>query len=185
MSEWILKLDAAGAPHRWINEERAVYYLSKGLVAWTMGDHTRTLHGGYNAKGERSMLEVSSIMAVRGRKTVRGSGTVPLEKRFLLRRDKNICAYCGDRFDDDDLQMEHIVPSSRGGPTSWNNVVTACGSCNLRKSNRTPEESGMPLLYVPYVPNRHEGLILANRRILSCQMAFLMSGVPRHSRLRQ
>ncbi len=79
--------------------------------------------------------------------------------------------------------MEHIVPLSRGGRHLWMNLVTACRGCNHRKGNRTPEQSGMTLLYVPYVPNRYEGFILKNRSILADQMAFLMASVPRHSRL--
>jgi hypothetical protein len=79
--------------------------------------------------------------------------------------------------------MEHVTPSSRGGSTVWQNVVSACRACNQRKGNRTPESAGMPLLYVPYVPNRHEAFILANRRIVADQMNFLLAGVPRHSRL--
>jgi 5-methylcytosine-specific restriction endonuclease McrA len=63
------------------------------------------------------------------------------------------------------------------------NVVTACRGCNVRKANRTPEEAKMPLIYAPYVPNRFEGFILRNRRILTDQMQFLLASVPRHSRL--
>ena len=62
-------------------------------------------------------------------------------------------------------------------------MVTACRSCNQRKGNRTPEQAGMPLLYLPYRPNRWEGMILRNRRILADQMEFLLAGVPTTSRL--
>ena len=51
------------------------------------------------------------------------------------------------------------------------------------KANRSPERAGMPLLYVPYVPNRHEHFILRNRRILADQMEYLLAGVPKTSRL--
>ena len=79
--------------------------------------------------------------------------------------------------------MEHIIPLSRGGRQSWMNLVTACRSCNTRKGSRTPQQAGMPLLYVPYVPNRHEHFILRNRRILADQMEFLMAHLPKSSRL--
>lgn len=55
-----------------------------------------------------------------------------------------------------DLQCEHIVPESRGGRWTWMNLVTACGVCNDRTADRTPEEAGMPLVYLPYVPSRFE-----------------------------
>jgi hypothetical protein len=61
--------------------------------------------------------------------------------------------------------------------------VTACRTCNELKSNRTPEEAGMKLLYVPYAPNRYEGMILANRHILADQMDYLLAHVPKNSRL--
>ena len=63
------------------------------------------------------------------------------------------------------------------------NVVTACRHCNGHKRNRLPEESGMELLYAPYVPNKAEYLILTNRRILADQMEFLRQHVAAHSRL--
>ena len=78
--------------------------------------------------------------------------------------------------------MEHIVPSSKGGATSWMNLVAACKACNNRKANRTPEAAGMKLHYVPYVPNRYEAFILSNRKILADQMEFLLQGVPKSSR---
>ena len=63
------------------------------------------------------------------------------------------------------------------------NLVTACGPCNGRKADRTPEEAGMPLVYLPYVPSLHEDMILRGRRILADQMDFLLASVPRSSRL--
>ncbi len=63
------------------------------------------------------------------------------------------------------------------------NVVTACRSCNERKGNRLLEEAHMQLLYAPYVPNRAEFLILANRRILVDQMEFLKQHVAAQSRV--
>jgi hypothetical protein len=83
------------------------------------------------------------------------------------------------------LTRDHVVPFSRGGRDVWMNVVTACRSCNERKSDRTPERAGMELVYLPYVPNRAEYLILTNRRILADQMEFLAQHVPAQSRLHQ
>jgi len=79
--------------------------------------------------------------------------------------------------------MEHIVPISKGGATSWMNLVAACKACNNRTANRTPEAAGMKLHYVPYVPNRYEAFILSNRKILADQMEFLLLGVPKSSRM--
>lgn len=62
------------------------------------------------------------------------------------------CAYCGVKFATSDLNLEHIIPRSRGGRTDWANVVTACIPCNLRKGNRLPEEANMKLLVKPTKP---------------------------------
>ena len=109
--------------------------------------------------------------------------TPGLTNPMLFARDRQVCAYCGGRFMYRDLSRDHIVPASRGGRDTWMNSVTACRSYNTRKGNRAPEQANMPLLYVPYVPNRHEHFILRNRRILADQMEYLLAGVPRTSRL--
>jgi hypothetical protein len=186
MQHSVLALDIGGTPHRWISEEKALYYYSKGLVAWEAGQSHTLYRGGTSAKtGGRSELVVNSIIAVKGKDFIsKHYDRVPaFAKEKLLLRDRNVCAYCGDVFHDRLLDAEHIFPKSRGGPMTWMNLVTACKACNGRKANRTPEEANMPLLYVPYIPNRHEDFILRNRKILADQMEFLMLGVPKHSRL--
>ena len=68
----------------------------------------------------------------------------PAFTRFnVFLRDRFHCQYCGDRFRTEDLTFDHVVPRSRGGRTTWTNIVTACQSCNLEKGSRLPGESGM------------------------------------------
>ena len=74
------------------------------------------------------------------------------------------------------------MPISRGGRALWQNVVSACIACNVRKGSRTPGEAGMPLLAIPYRPSWVEHLILSNRNILADQMEFLRSHLPRRQR---
>ncbi|MDE2461341.1 MAG: HNH endonuclease, partial [Gammaproteobacteria bacterium] len=74
-------------------------------------------------------------------------------------------------------------PLSRGGTDTWNNVVAACKRCNNHKAGRTPEESGMQLLAVPFTPNHAEYIFLKGRRILADQMEFLLAHFPRTSPL--
>jgi 5-methylcytosine-specific restriction endonuclease McrA len=76
---------------------------------------------------------------------------VPLTKKNLLLRDDYTCGYCGAR-GDSKMTVDHIVPSSRGGPSDWLNLVACCMPCNQRKRDRLPEEARMPLLRKPYVP---------------------------------
>lgn len=183
----ILQLDQAGNPQCWIDYEKASYYACKGLIAWTTNAEDFTLHGGINAaSGVQSKLTLETIIAVKGKVTGRQieiMNKVPLTNRTLFRRDRHVCAYCGNDFNASNLSRDHIMPTSRGGKNIWMNVVTSCHSCNKFKDDKTPEEAYMPLLFCPYIPNRAEYLILSNRKILSDQMEFLMARVPRESRL--
>ena len=76
--------------------------------------------------------------------------TVPLSRRTLLNRDNHTCQFCGST--EGPLTIDHILPRSRGGITSWENCVAACLRCNHRKGNKTPEEAHMRLHSVPRRP---------------------------------
>ena len=69
---------------------------------------------------------------------------LPLTRRNLFHRDGHRCQYCGASAQR--LSVDHVVPRSRGGLDTWENVTTACLPCNVRKGNRTPREAAMPLL---------------------------------------
>jgi len=186
MSQQVLALDSAGSPSRWITPKEAALYYVKDLVGWSLGEHEFVLRGGTCAvTGEQSRIVTASIISIKGRDfMVRSYDRVPtLTKEKLLQRDRNMCAYCGGVFNPRKLELEHIHPESRGGAWSWMNLVAACRYCNSRKGARTPEEAGMKLLYVPYVPSRHEDVLMSNRHILADQMEFLRLGLPKHSRL--
>jgi 5-methylcytosine-specific restriction endonuclease McrA len=75
---------------------------------------------------------------------------VLLNRNNLFKRDKYTCQYCGS---EKDLTLDHVVPKSKGGKTSWKNLITACHRCNTIKGNKTPEEAGMPLATYPFKPN--------------------------------
>ncbi len=75
---------------------------------------------------------------------------IPLTRRNILHRDGHSCQYCG--YMGDELTLDHILPRSRGGGDSWENIVTACVRCNVRKGNRTPREANMPLNLTPRRP---------------------------------
>ncbi|MEM6447857.1 MAG: HNH endonuclease [Cyanobacteria bacterium J06642_2] len=82
-----------------------------------------------------------------------------VNRRSVLKRDSYTCQYCGRT---SRLTIDHVIPRSRGGVHSWENVVAACEPCNNRKSNRTPEEAGMPLAYPPKAPI-HPAVAFAQR----------------------
>lgn len=74
---------------------------------------------------------------------------VVLSRHNIFKRDSNSCTYCGSR---KDLTLDHVLPKSRGGQTSWTNLTTACRRCNTQKGNQTPEEARMPLKIKPFRP---------------------------------
>lgn len=172
----ILRLDVSGFPVGWIPWQEAVCLYVKDLVAWETGEHHFTIQGGYSRlSGERSFIQINSIIAVRNSRYYHGphKHTPHLTNRELFRRDRNMCMYCGHSFTDGDLTRDHVIPRSQGGMDRWTNVVAACRRCNTHKGGRTPEQSGKPLLAIPFVPNTAEYLALKNRRILGDQMEFL------------
>ena len=77
---------------------------------------------------------------------------VKFTRHNIFERDKNTCQYCGKVFDRRDLNLDHVIPRQRGGPTNWENIVCSCIPCNTRKRNRTPREAGMRLLKEPRKP---------------------------------
>ena len=181
----MLKLSAQGLPQSWISLEQAVLHYAADQVRWEAGARVAVFRGGHNAlTGEQSIVAVNSIIGTKGVPGINPFDLKPgLTNAKLFARDRNICAYCGDHYVEDELTREHIQPTSRGGLDSWMNCITACRGCNGRKANRTPEEARMSLLYLPYVPSLHEDMILRGRRILADQMEFLLASVPRSSRL--
>lgn len=88
-----------------------------------------------------------------------------LNKHNLYVRDDYTCQYCGrhvSTFNDDEcLTKDHIIPRDRGGRNTWENLVTACSTCNMRKANRTPKEARMDLLSKPHQPKQAK---LAHKR---------------------
>ena len=78
--------------------------------------------------------------------------SLPLTRRTVLARDHYTCQYCGKQPARKDLTVDHILPRSRGGYITWENVVAACQRCNGRKGNRTPEEANMRLQSAPSQP---------------------------------
>ncbi|GMW02037.1 MAG: HNH endonuclease [Candidatus Hydrogenedentota bacterium] len=84
------------------------------------------------------------------------NGFIRHEVRFsrqgIFERDHHMCQYCGKHFSRSQLTIDHVLPQSRGGGDSWENLVLACLPCNVRKGNRTPDEANMPLLHQPAKP---------------------------------
>ena len=89
---------------------------------------------------------------------------VPFTRKNLFRRDSCTCQYCGARPGSSEISIDHVVPLSRGGQSSWTNCALACLPCNKRKANRTPAEAGLRLLAEPRRPQWSPLLTIADQR---------------------
>ena len=96
-------------------------------------------------------LRVPRVLHLRRYERIRRV-VVRLTRRNLMLRDGHQCQYCARRPAVRDLNIDHVMPRSRGGPDTWENLVTACRACNVRKGRKTPEEAGMRLLRAPTAP---------------------------------
>jgi 5-methylcytosine-specific restriction endonuclease McrA len=81
------------------------------------------------------------------------STAVTFSRRNVARRDHQTCQYCGAQPGWESITVDHVVPRSRGGTSSWTNCVAACVACNARKADRTPEQAGMKLRRRPARPD--------------------------------
>ncbi|MCE5232861.1 MAG: HNH endonuclease [Mizugakiibacter sp.] len=180
----VLSLDSAGRILDWMSWQDAVCLYVRGAVAWTLGDPCLTIHGGTSRNtGLQSTLQLHPIVASTGHCREHALDPSPaLTNAALFARDRHVCLYCGSHYARGELTRDHVVPLSRGGRDLWENVVTACLACNIRKGGRTPQQANMPLLAVPYRPSWVEHLILSNRNILVDQMEFLVNHLPRDRR---
>jgi len=80
--------------------------------------------------------------------------TVKFNRRNIFARDHNQCQYCGRKFPMSELSLDHVIPRSQGGLTTWENIVCACVDCNVRKGGRTPKQAHMTLYRKPEKPKR-------------------------------
>jgi 5-methylcytosine-specific restriction endonuclease McrA len=85
---------------------------------------------------------------------------VKFNRRNIYARDGNRCQYCGKRYSTTELSLDHVVPRSMGGKTTWENIVCACLQCNIRKGGRTPEMAGMHLIAPARKPRRNPVLTI-------------------------
>ena len=99
-------------------------------------------------------MRVPSVIAL---KTYIRLSRRPAFTRFnVFLRDRFVCQYCGSALPASELTFDHVIPRSRGGRTTWKNVVTACTECNLKKGNKLPRESGLRLKRKPVEPDIYQ-----------------------------
>ncbi len=180
MNAKVLRLNKAGTPIAWLNWQETATLVAKNQVIWSLGEVLTTVYGGVNKQGQRSKLELPSIVACDGK--IEDKAFVPgLTNQLLFARDQCVCLYCGQPFPTSELSRDHVIPRSKGGKDIWTNCVTACRRCNNRKGNKTLDQAGMELLAIPFVPNRYEFFFLSNHNVLADQMDFLKTRFSKNS----
>ncbi|KAB2884158.1 MAG: HNH endonuclease [Albidovulum sp.] len=102
-------------------------------------------------RSQRAAIRIPSVVVLKD--YVKPQKRVAFTRFNLFLRDEFCCQYCGSK---GDLTFDHVVPRSRGGVTSWDNVVAACSPCNLRKANRSLKQSGLSLRRPPHQPSAEE-----------------------------
>ncbi|MEX0774130.1 MAG: HNH endonuclease [Phycisphaeraceae bacterium] len=99
---------------------------------------------------------------------------VKLNRRNIFARDHNTCQFCGHGFPTSELSLDHVLPRSQGGTSSWLNLVCCCVKCNAKKGGRTPEQAHMHLIRKPFKPRRNPAITLRlGSDKYACWQAFL------------
>jgi 5-methylcytosine-specific restriction endonuclease McrA len=150
----VLVLNATYEPLSVISVQRAIVLLLKEKAELIEATEQR-LHAAYT--DVPVPLVIRLVYYVRIPRPVHLAPT----RRSIMLRDNYTCQYCGSVPGKGHLTLDHIIPRSRGGDTSWDNVVAACRPCNVRKGNRTPDEAHMALERRPGRPNYMVFLLLA------------------------
>jgi 5-methylcytosine-specific restriction endonuclease McrA len=133
----VLVLNASYEPIHVCVARRALILLIKGVAA-TEENSAHHVHS-----PSRAVAVPSVIRLLEYRRIPRQ--TRALSRKNILVRDRHTCQYCGRAFSAGELTLDHVMPRSRGGNSSWENLVASCRKCNNRKGDRLPEEAGMAL----------------------------------------
>lgn len=141
----VLVLNASYEPLNIVSVKRAIVLLLKEKAELVEAAQAKI-------RAERLHMDVPLVIRLVTFVPIPRRLPLPLSRRTVLARDMYTCQYCGTQPGRTELTIDHVVPRSRGGGTNWENVVAACGPCNRRKGNRTPEEAAMRLLTMPGRP---------------------------------
>ena len=139
----VLILNASYEPLHVCSVKRAITLLMQEVAE-------RVLDGDRVLRTPRLVVPVPSVIRLRRYVRRPHRQRVAFNRKNVFRRDDHSCQYCGVRAHD--LTLDHVLPRSRGGPTTWENVVACCRRCNASKRDRTPDEAHMALRRPPRAP---------------------------------
>jgi 5-methylcytosine-specific restriction endonuclease McrA len=137
----VLVLNASYEPINVCAARRAVILVLKGIASV----EERSLHDLHAA---RLRFPVPSVIRLLEYRRIPHQ-TRALSRKNILMRDRYTCQYCARTGTSAELTLDHVIPRSRSGESSWENLVACCHPCNNRKGNRTPEEASMKLARAP------------------------------------
>lgn len=168
LEEQVLVLNKRWMPLRTVTVQEAIGLVAKGsamilepdtyvqhhLVSWNDVSKAKA------ALGPRAVIRSSYLTLVQPEVIIlskyenQGASSVVFSRRNLFKRDKYTCQYCGSQpRDHSALTVDHLIPRSKGGKSTWDNTVLACVDCNKRKADKTPEQAGMKLRRIPKKPS--------------------------------
>ncbi|HLJ48716.1 MAG TPA: HNH endonuclease [Bryobacteraceae bacterium] len=137
----VLVLNASYEPINVCAARRALVLVLKGVASAEELSH----HFVHSARQQTPMPSVIRLLEYRRIP----HQTRALSRKNILMRDRYTCQYCHRTLPSAELTLDHVVPRSRAGETTWENLVACCHPCNNRKGSRTPEEAGMKLARAP------------------------------------
>jgi len=143
----VLVLNASYEPINVCAARRAIILVLKG-VAMTEEVNGHFLHAARMAMRLPSVIRLLEYRRIPHQ-------TRALSRKNILLRDRSTCQYCSEIMPAGELTLDHVIPRSRGGLSTWENLVACCHPCNRRKSNQLPHEAGMKLLREPRAFNLH------------------------------
>jgi len=124
--------------------------IRRGVVLVQNQTADAVVEGGDYLRTPSRRVSIPSVIRLK-RMIRRPFKRLSLSRQNVFKRDGYTCQYCGSR--EKVLTIDHVLPRSRGGQDTWENLVTACHDCNTRKGDRTPSEAGMSLMRQPRPPN--------------------------------
>jgi 5-methylcytosine-specific restriction endonuclease McrA len=137
----VLVLNASYEPINICAARRAMILILKGVAAAEELSSVR-IHSTHRAMALPSVIRLLEYRRIPHQSRA-------LSRKNILLRDRYTCQYCLRTLPSGDLTLDHVSPRSRGGETTWENLVACCHPCNNRKGSRTPEEAGMKLMRAP------------------------------------
>jgi len=147
-----LVLNASYEPIQMVDWKEAITMIMKEKADIVSTYADKMIRSAYEA------FEMPKIIRLRKYVNVAKKATIlRYSRRNILIRDNHKCQYCGKKCVGKDATLDHVLPSSRGGKSSWTNIVLACTKCNNKKDDRTPKEAGMILLREPVKPQAETG----------------------------